>query len=114
MGTKLTDTQTQTTTGAKDPATLTKWPEYGGTATVAMEAGGTQTCTVQLRAWNTSIGSGQKEVLATFVLPVVGGPKNGDLFDSLPIFSTWDDWDWNITALGASATVRLSFVGVGV
>lgn len=113
MGTKLTDTQTATTTGAKNPATLSKWPEYGATATVAMEAGGTQTATVQLRAWNNGASS-FKEVLATFVLPVSGGVKNGDLFDSLPVFSTWDNWDWNVVSIGASATVRLSLVGVGV
>jgi len=114
MGTKLTDTKTASATGVNDPATLTKWPEYGGTATVSMDAGGTQTATVQLRAWNTNAGTPQKEILATFVLPVSGGPKNGDLFDSLPIFSCWDDFDWNVTALGAGATVRMSFVGVGV
>lgn len=114
MGTKLTDTQTQTTTGVKDPATLTKWPEYGATATVNMEAGGTQTATVQLRAWNYTTGTPVKEVLATFVLPVVGGLKNGDLYDSLPVYSTWDDWDWNVVSLGAGGTVRLSLTGVGV
>lgn len=113
MGTKLTDTQDVTTTGVKNPATMTKFPDFGATFSVALQAGGTQTATVVLRAWNTSL-SAQPEILATFVLPVVGGAKNGDLFDSLPIFSDWDDWDWNVTALGAGATLRLSAVGVGV
>lgn len=113
MGTKLTDTQDVTTTGVKSPATLSKFPEFGGTFTAALQAGGTQTATVQLRAWNNNT-SGTPEILATFVLPVVGGAKNGDLFDSFPVFSCWDDWDWNVTALGAGATLRLSAVGVGV
>lgn len=113
MATKLTDTQDITTTGVKNPATMVKFPEFGATFTAALQAGGTQTATVQLRAWNTSTSS-QPEILATFVLPVSGGAKNGDLFDSIPVFSTWDDWDWNVTALGAGATLRLSAVGVGV
>ena len=112
MATKLTDTQTVSATGAVNPATMTKFPEGGATFSAIMEAGGTQTATVQLRAWNTSMAV--KEVLWTAVLPVVGGSKNGDLFDSLPVFSVWDDWDWNVTALGAGATLRLSAVGVGV
>lgn len=113
MGTKLTDTQDVTTTGAKNPATLTKFPEYGATFSAALQAGGTQTATVQLRAWNNNM-SAQPEVLATFVLPVSGGLKNGDLFDSQPVYATYDDWDWNVIALGAGATLRLSCVGVGV
>ena len=112
MASKLTDTQTVAAAGVVNPATLAKFPEGGATFSAAMEAGGTQTATVQLRAWNTSMTV--KEVLWTCVLPVVGGTKNGDLFDSLPVFSIWDDWDWNVSALGAGATLRLSAVGVGV
>lgn len=110
MGTKLTDTQTVTTTGVKAPATLTKFPEYGATVGVELTGGGS--CTVQFRAWANGSES-NKEILATFVLPVVGGVKNGDTFDHLPIFSTWDNWDWNVTAI-ATGTARLSVVGVGV
>lgn len=110
MGTKLTDTQTQTATGVYNPATMVKFPEGGATFSVSV-ASGTATCTVQLRAWNTSMTD--KEILATFVLPYVGAPKAGDLFDSIPVYSIWDDWDWNVTAIGAGATVRLSAVGLG-
>lgn len=112
MAVKLTDTRAETATGVYNPQTLTKFPEFGGTFGVEV-SGGTPTATVQLRAWKNAADA-NKEILATFVLPVVGGAKDGDLFDSLPVFSTWDDFDWNVTALGAGATVRMSAVGVGV
>lgn len=111
MATRLIDTQTSiSTTGVKPPATLTKWPEGGATAQVGI-SGTSPTCTVQLRAWN---NSAFKEILATFVLPVVGGAKNGDLFDSLPVFSIWENWDWNVTAIGGTPNLTLTLVGVGV
>ena len=110
MAVKLTESTTHTTTGSKVP-TMGKFPEGGATFSVSVSAG-TPTCTVQLRAWNTSMTD--KEILGTFVLPFVGVPKDGNLFDSLPVFSVWDNWYWNIVAIGAGATVRLSCVGVGV
>jgi len=110
MAQHMFDTQTQTTTGVKAAATLTKFPEFGATASVGV-AGGTPTATVQLRAWN---NSGFKEILATFVLPVGSGPKTGDLFDSAVIASQWENFDWNVTALGAGATVTLTLSGSGI
>lgn len=118
MATKLTNAITLTggtlTTGAKDPGstgspTLSKWPEGGGTFSV--ESVGTTTgLSVQLRAWNT--GMTGKEVLATFTLP---RSSDSALYDSLPVFSTWDNFDWNVTALGTSTTtIKLMTVGVGV
>lgn len=107
MGNKLTDTQVVTTTGVKNPATLLKFPEYGGTFTASIDAG---SAVVQVRGWVTS---GAKEVLATFTLPVPSGTKAGDLFDSIPIFSTWDDWDWNVMSI-SGANLTLACAGVGV
>jgi hypothetical protein len=112
MATKLTDTQTTTTTGTKTPATMTKFPEFGATFTADLSGGTSPTATVQIRAWNVSMTT--KEILGTIVLPVSGGLKNGDAFDSLPVFSTWDNWDWNVVAITGSGTLRLSAVGVGV
>jgi hypothetical protein len=110
MAQHLFDTQQVTTTGVKAPATLTKFPEFGATASVLV-AGGTATATVALRAWNIS---GAKEVLATFVLPVASGTKTGDLFDSLVVAAQWENWDWNVLALGSGATLTLALSGAGV
>lgn len=107
---KQTDTQAVTTTGVKPAASLTKAPEYGFTAT-ARVSGGTPTATVQLRAW---VENGAKEVLATFTLPVASGGKTGDLYDTAVIAATYDFFDWNVTAIGAGATLNLSLVGVGI
>jgi hypothetical protein len=119
MATKLTNViSSVTTTGVKDPSTgspsLTKFPEGGATFSVEVTAGTGVAATVQLRAWNA--GMTNKEILATFVLPVSGGSKNTDTFDSMPIFSMWDAFDWNVVSLSGSATptLRLSCVGVGV
>lgn len=110
MAVHMFDTQDVTTSGVKNPATLTKFPEFGGTASVAV-AGGTATATVQLRAWN---DPDAKEILVTFVLPVTGGAKAGDLFDSAVIAAQWEDFDWNVTALGAGATLTLTLSGSGI
>lgn len=119
MASKLTDTQTLTggtlTTGVKNPATLTKFPEAGATFQVAATgatAGSSNTFIVQLRAW--VVGVAAPEILAEFELPVPDGIKTGDLFDSIPVFSVWDDWDWNVTQVGTATSVTLSAVGVGV
>jgi hypothetical protein len=104
------DTQVVTTTGQKDPATLSKWPEFGGTASVKV-SGGTPTATVQLRAWNIS---GAVEILAQFVLPVPSGAKTGDLFDSVVVASQWEDFDWNVISLGAGASLTLALSGSGI
>lgn len=109
MATKLTDTQTTTTAGTKAPATLTKWPEGGATAQVSLSTG---TATVQLRAWVN--GTTSKEILATFTLPVASGSKTGDLYDSLPVFTIWNNWDWNVVAISGGGTLTLGLVGVGV
>lgn len=111
MAQHLSDNQTQNTTGIKNPATLTKWPEGGATASVGV-SGGVATAVIELWAWNSP---SYKERLASFTLPVpVGEDKAGDLFDSLPVASIWEDWEWNITAIGAGATVTLTLCGVGV
>lgn len=110
MAQHLFDTQTQTTTGVKPPNSLTKWPEFGGTAQVAV-SGGAATATVQLRAWNIS---GAKEILATFVLPVASGTKQGDLFDSVVVAAQWENWDWNVLAIGAGASLALTLSGSGI
>lgn len=114
MATKLTDTQTVTTTGVKAPATMTKFPEGGATFSVEQSSGTVTAATVQLRAWNASMTG--KEILATFTLPVPSGSKINDMFDSLPVFSIWDNWDWNVVTLTGTSTptLRLSAVGVGV
>ena len=109
MAVKLTDTQTTGSTGVKNPATLGKWPEGGATAQVSVNTG---TATVELRAWVNGVST--PEILATFVLPVPSGDKSGDLYDSLPVFSIWDDWDWNVIAVAGGATITLGLVGVGV
>lgn len=103
------DSQAVTTTGVKAPNSLTKWPEFGGTAQVAVSAGGS--ATMQLRAWNIS---GAKEVLAQIVLPVPSGAKVGDLYDSVVVASQWENWDWNVTALSAGATLTLTLSGSGI
>ena len=109
MATKLTDVVTTTTSGAKAPASLTKFPEFGATASVALSAG---SAVVQLRAWNIT---GFKEVLGTFTLPVpAGSPKATDMFDSLPVFSTWDQFDWNVTAISGGGTLTMKLVGLGI
>lgn len=110
MAVHMFDTQSVTTTGVKAPATLTKFPEFGGTASVLV-AGGTATATVSLRAWN---NTGAKEILATFTLPVASGSKTGDLFDSAVIAAQWENFDWNVTALGAGATLTLTLSGSGI
>lgn len=110
MATHMFDTQTQTTTGVKAANSLSKFPEFGATAEVGV-ASGTPTLTVQLRAWN---NSSFKEILATFVLPVTSGSKTGDLFDSAVISAQWENFDWNITAIGAGATATLTLSGSGI
>lgn len=106
MATKLNDTIAVSTTGIKAPG-LTKFPEGGATFSARISGGGT--ATVQLRAW---VESGSKEILATFVLPCVQAGKVGDLFDSLPVFSVWDGFDWNVVQV--TGALSLSAVGVGV
>lgn len=110
MARHMFDTQSATTTGVKVAATLTKFPEFGATASVGV-SGGTATATVQLRAWN---DAGMKEVLATFTLPVSSGAKAGDLYDSAVIASQWENFDWNVSALGAGATLTLTLSGSGI
>lgn len=119
MATKLTDTQTLTggslTTGVKNPATLTKFPEAGATFqvdTTGATSGTGNTFKVQLRAW--VVGVAAPEIIKEFELPVPEGVKAGDLYDSMPVFSVWDDWDWNVTQIGTATSVTLSAVGVGV
>lgn len=108
MTTHMLDSQTVTTTGVKAAATLTKMPEFGSTASVGITAG---TCTVNLRAWNSS---SYKEILASFVLPVASGSKAGDLFDSAVIASSWENFDWNVTAISGGGTLTLTLSGTGI
>jgi hypothetical protein len=118
MATKLTDTQTLSggslTTGVKNPTTLTKFPEGG--ATFQVSAAGSLSASpaiVQLRGWVNGVST--PEILATFTIPVPTGSKINDMYDSQPVFSIWDDWDWNVTQVGASTTsIVLGCVGVGV
>jgi len=123
MATKQTDSLTLTagtlTTGLKNPASLTKWPELGATVTVrAPGATSGSPAIVELRVWT---DASAKEVLATFTLPVPAvddaGNANanaGALFDSLPAFSTWDDFEYNVVAIGAATSIVCSVTGVGV
>ena len=105
MGTKLTDTLTAvTTTGTKNPATLTRWPEFGATAQVALSGVGVS-ATVRLVAW---VIGGKPETLATFNLSATR------TYDSVPIFSTWDDWAWEVDAVNDATGLTLALVGVGV
>ena len=69
-----------------------------------------------VKDFRNAAGQSAKEILATFTLPVPSGSKVGDVFDSLPVFSIWDNWDWNVTTLTGTGTptLRLSCVGVGV
>lgn len=115
MAQNLFDNQDVTTIGVKPMATIAKWPEFGATASVLV-TGGTATATVQLRAWNVT---GAKEVLKTFVLPVPdgtydGNAKSGDSFDTLVVAAKYQNADWNVTALGAGATLTLTLNGVGL
>lgn len=108
MAQHLFDTQSVTATGVKTPATLSKFPEFGATASVGITTG---SATVQLRAWN---NSSYKEVLRTFVLPVASGAKAGDLFDSEVIAAQWENFDWNVTAIAGGGTLTLTLSGTGV
>lgn len=111
MAQPLFDSQVVTTVGVKPPATLTKWPEGGATASVGV-AGGTPVAVVELIVW---VDPAYKEKLASFTLPVpVGEDKAGDLFDSLPVSSIWKDWEWNVVSIGSSASLTLALQGVGV
>lgn len=108
MAVKLTEPPiVVSTTGIKTPAVLTKYPEGGATFSARVTPGGS--ATVRLRAW---VESGAKETLATFVLPCTQPGKVGDLYDSLPVFSVWDGYDWSVDAI--SGTVTLGTVGVGI
>lgn len=104
----MLDTITPTTVGVKTAGSLIKFPEFGATANVGLSAG---SATVQLRAWN---NSAYKEVLATFVLPVVGGAKAGDMFDSAVIASQWEMFDWNVQAISGGGTLTCSLSGAGI
>lgn len=108
MAQHLFDTQGVTTTGVKAPATLSKFPEFGATASVGITTG---SATVQLRAWN---NSSYKEILRTFVLPVASGAKAGDLFDSEVVAAQWENWDWNVTAIAGGGTLTLTLSGSGI
>jgi hypothetical protein len=103
------DTQTVNSTGAKPPASLGKFPEFGGTASALVSTGGT--ATVALRAWNIA---GAKEVLATFVLPVASGSKAGDLFDTVVVAAQYEQFDWNVLQLSNGASLTLAFSGSGI
>lgn len=108
MAQHLFDTQGVTTTGVKAPAALSKFPEFGATASVGITTG---SATVQLRAWN---NSSYKEILRTFVLPVASGAKAGDLFDSEVVAAQWENWDWNVTAIAGGGTLTLTLSGSGI
>lgn len=115
MAQHMFDTQVASTTGIKPAATLTKFPEFGGTASIVV-SGGDAAATVQLRAWNTASA---KEILKTFVLPVPAGTyeadaKTGDLFDSQVIAAQYENFDWNVMLLGAGASVTLTLSGTGL
>lgn len=115
MAQHMFDTQAVTTAGIKPMATLTKMPEFGGTASILV-AGGAATATVQFRAWNITSA---KEILKTFVLPVPAGTyeadaKTGDLFDSQVIAAQYENFDWNVMLLGAGASVTLTLSGTGL
>lgn len=108
MAQHLFDTQGVSTTGVKVPVTLTKFPEFGATASVGITTG---SATVQLRAWNSS---SYKEILRTFVLPVPSGAKAGDLFDSEVVAAQWENFDWNVTAIAGGGTLTLTLSGSGI
>ena len=118
MATKVEDTQTLSggslTTGVKNPATMTEFPVGGCTFQVsAAGSTGGSPAIVQLRGWVNGVST--PEILATFTIPVPSGAKIGDMYDSLPVYSIWDDWDWNVTQVGASTTsIVLGACGVGV
>lgn len=108
MATKVTDNfGSITATGTYNPASITKAPEGGFTATFGITAG---SCTVRLRAWNNAT---YKETLATVTLPVPSGSKAGDLFDTVPVNYTYDDIDIVVDAI-ATGTLTVNVVGVGV
>jgi hypothetical protein len=105
MASKLTDTLTGvTTTGTKNPATLTKFPELGGTFQAALSGSGTS-ATVRLTAWN--IGANPL-TLATMTL------SSGTPSEAVPVFATYDDWAWEVDAVSDSTGLTLTCVGVGV
>lgn len=108
MAQHLFDTQGVTTTGVKAPAVLSKFPEFGATASVGLTTG---SATVTLRAWN---NSAYKEVLRTFVLPVPAGAKAGDMFDSEVIASQWENFDWSVSAIAGGGTLTLTLSGSGI
>jgi hypothetical protein len=116
MATKVQDTLTLSggslTTGVKDPQSITKAPEGQFTVTVyAPGATSGSPAVVQLRAWT---NSSAKEVLATFTLPVPSGSKANDVYDTLPVYATYDDIDYNVTSVGAATSIVISVTGVGV
>ena len=108
MGSKLKSIKTPiTAVGTYDPD-LTKAPEGGFTVTARIDVGA---CIVQVRGWADPLA---KEVLGTFTLPVPSGPKAGDMYDTLPVFATYDDIDYNVTSISGGAALTISAVGVGV
>ena len=110
MAAKLTDSKTATAIGAV-ANTLNKFPEGGCTFGVQLSAG---TAVVQVRAWTSSTTA--KEVLATFTLPIAANAtfKANDLFDDFPVFTIWDNWDWNVVDIQGGGTLTLKAIGVGV
>lgn len=107
MATHYLDAQNVLTSGVKPAQSLTKFPEFGATASIGSTG---VSATVQFRAWN---NSSFKEILATFVLPVPSGSKAGDMFDSAVIASQWENFDWNVVAIsGGTLTLTLSGSGI--
>ncbi|MBE7419851.1 MAG: hypothetical protein HS128_19265 [Ideonella sp.] len=113
MATKLIDSQSTGSTGVKAPAMLTKWPEGGASAQVALSGGaGGGAAVVRLRVGNIV---GTKEDIATFTLPVPAGePNAGSLHDIAVIPATFDEWDWVVDSLTGGGALALALVGLGV
>lgn len=108
MATRVSETISITTTGVKTPATVVQFPLGGATVSLhAPAATEGSPVEVQVRAWNISAA---KEVLATIRLPVPDGMKAGDLFDSVPVFSIWKNWDLNVLSVNGTVTAAIEGV----
>ena len=93
-----------TTTGTKNPATLTRFPELGGTAHVALSGSGVS-ATVRFTAWNIATNP---LTLATFTLSAA------DPTGAVPVFATYSDFAWEVDAVSDSGGLTLVFEGVGL
>lgn len=115
MASKVSDTISATTTGAKNPGTLTTFPALGGSVHMKLSTG---TATVRVRMWNIA---GAPETVATFTFPVpatnADGMPNanvGAMSDMCQIYGQALDFDYYVDAIAGGGTLDIDFRGTEV